>query len=141
MSVDAFTVDAMLDGGIDAARRSRRLLESELRGRVPEQVLEDAELLMTELVANGVRHGGAGDAEALRIRLQGRPGSLRVEVEDPGSNPFRVAPRQADIENGGGIGLQLVDQVARRWGVGQQPPTTVWFELECTCGQIRAASA
>jgi anti-sigma regulatory factor (Ser/Thr protein kinase) len=139
--VDAFTVDATVDGGIDAARRSRRLLEDKLRGRVPEEVLEDAELLTTELVANGVRHGGATDDEALRIRLEGRHGSLRVEVADPGSNPFRVAPRQADIENGGGIGLQLVDQVARRWGVGQQAPTTVWFELECSCGQIRASSA
>ena len=139
--MDAFNVDATLDGGIDAARRSRRLLESELRGRVPEQVLEDAELLTTELVANSVRHGGAGDSEALRIRLHGRPGGLRVEVEDPGSNPFRVAPRQADIENGGGLGLQLVDQVARRWGVGQQPPTTVWFELECACTQVPATPA
>jgi len=138
--VDAFTVDATVDGGIDAARRSRRLLESELRGRVPEAVLEDAELLTTELVANGVRHGGAGDDTALRIRLEGRPGSLRVEVADPGSNPFRVAPREADVENGGGIGLQLVDRVARRWGVGQCAPTTVWFELECRCGQIRAAA-
>ena len=124
-------VDATVGGGIDAARRSRRLLEAELRGRVPEHVLEDAELLTTELVANGVRHGGATDDEALRIRLEGRHGSLRVEVADPGSNPFRVAPRQADIENGGGIGLQLVDRLATRWGVGDGPHTSVWFELDC----------
>jgi anti-sigma regulatory factor (Ser/Thr protein kinase) len=137
----AFTVDATVGGGIDAARRSRRLLESELRDRVPEEVLEDAELLTTELVANGVRHGGAGQDSALRIRLEGRPDGLRVEVADPGSNPFRVAPREADVENGGGIGLQLVDRLARRWGVAQQPPTTVWFELACPCARIRGNPA
>jgi anti-sigma regulatory factor (Ser/Thr protein kinase) len=137
--VEPFTVETTLRGGIDAARRSRRVLEAELRGRVPDDVLEEAELLTTELVANGVRHGGAGSDATLSLRVEGRPGGLRVEVADPGGNPFRVAPRLADVEHGGGLGLQIVDQLARRWGVANQAPTTVWFELDCGCANAAAA--
>jgi hypothetical protein len=35
------------------------------------------------------------------------------------------------MAGGGGIGLNLVDAMASRWGVMRVPRTAVWFELDC----------
>jgi hypothetical protein len=128
--VEPFTVEADLPGGPHAAWRARRLVDSELRGRIPHTVLADVALLVTELVANGVRHGGGGRAAALRLVLEGRPqGQLRVEVVNPGSSG-EVAPRPPDLLGGGGLGLHIVEKVAHRWGVLHEPQTAVWFEVD-----------
>ena len=39
--------------------------------------------------------------------------------------------RPADLGGGGGMGLNLVDTLASRWGVRSIPSTAVWFELDC----------
>jgi anti-sigma regulatory factor (Ser/Thr protein kinase) len=128
--VEPFTVEADLPGGPNAAWRARRLVDSELSGRIPRTVLADVALLVTELVANGVRHGGAGTDAALRLVLEGRPqGRLRVEVGNPGPDGA-VAKRPPDLLGGGGLGLHIVEKVASRWGVLQEPKTAVWFEVD-----------
>jgi len=128
--VEPFTVEADLPGGPNAAWRARRLVDSELSGRVPQTVLADVALLVTELVANGVQHGGAGRDAALRLLLEGRPpGQLRVEVANPGP-AGDVRPRQPDLLGGGGLGLHIVERVASRWGVLTEPRTAVWFEVD-----------
>jgi anti-sigma regulatory factor (Ser/Thr protein kinase) len=129
--MEAFSIEADVAGGPDAARRVRSLVRDQLAGRVPIGLLRDIVLLVTELVANGVRHGGADAGSELRLRLEGGPSALRVEVEDPGHRPEAVLPRATDEAGGGGIGLQLVEQLATRWGVGAGPQTSVWFELDC----------
>jgi anti-sigma regulatory factor (Ser/Thr protein kinase) len=129
--VEAFSIEAHVPGGPDAARRARGLVRRELSGRVPTGVLGDIVLLVTELVANGVRHGGAGSGSELHLRVEGLPSAVRIEVEDPGERPQAVAPRPADERGGGGIGLQLVETLASRWGVGAGPQTSVWFEFDC----------
>jgi anti-sigma regulatory factor (Ser/Thr protein kinase) len=128
--VEPFTVEADLPGGPHAAWRARRLVDSELSGRVPRTVLADVALLVTELVANGVRHGGAGSDAELRLLVEGRPPRrLRVEVANPGSSG-EVAQRQPDLLGGGGLGLHIVERVADRWGVLHGPQTAVWFEVD-----------
>jgi anti-sigma regulatory factor (Ser/Thr protein kinase) len=128
--VEPFTVEADLPGGPNAAWRARRLVDSELSGRVPQTVLADVALLVTELVANGVQHGGAGREAALRLLLEGRPtGQLRVEVANP-SPSGAIQPRPPDLLGGGGLGLHIVERVASRWGVLHEPRTAVWFEVD-----------
>jgi len=123
-------VEADLPGGPHAAWRARRLVDSELSGRIPRTVLADVALLVTELVANSVRHGGADREAALRLLLEGRePGRLRVEVADPGQSGG-FAPREPDLLGGGGLGLHIVERVASRWGVRHEPQTAVWFEVD-----------
>jgi anti-sigma regulatory factor (Ser/Thr protein kinase) len=126
--VDGFLIEADVPGGPGAPRRARGVVRRALAGRVPARLQYDIALLVTELVANGVRHGGADDRSALRLRVDGRPPSLRVEVADPGRG--RVAPRAADLDGGGGLGLHIVDRVANRWGVATGPGTRVWFEVD-----------
>jgi anti-sigma regulatory factor (Ser/Thr protein kinase) len=131
--VERVSLEADVAGGPEAAARARRLVERELSGRLPSRMVEDVSLLVTELVANGVRHGGGSDDDSsLHLLLEGRrPSCLRVEVANPGHVPSAPARRPADLEGGGGIGLNLVERLATRWGVIRWPQTTVWFELDC----------
>jgi two-component sensor histidine kinase len=129
--VEAFCVDADVPGGPHAAARARRLVERELTDRLPVDLLADVCLLVTELVANGVRHGGASTDRSLRLLLEGgRPG-LHVEVVNADHTRGRVAQRDPDLAAGGGIGLHLVERLATRWGVREAAQTAVWFEVDC----------
>jgi anti-sigma regulatory factor (Ser/Thr protein kinase) len=129
--MEAFSVEADIPGGPSAAWRARKVMQDELRGRIPVEMLGDVALLLTELVANGVRHGGAGDDAELHVRFDVRPLALYVEVENPDHVPGRVGLRPPDLVGGGGLGLHIVERVADRWGVRETPRTAVWFELEC----------
>jgi anti-sigma regulatory factor (Ser/Thr protein kinase) len=129
--VEQFCVEAQVTGGPHAAAQARRLVETELGGRLPQPVVDDVALLVTELIANGVRHGGAGTDSALRLLLEGSRPGLHVEVGNPDGGLGAPARRSADMEHGGGIGLNLVETLASRWGVVRDPRTTVWFELDC----------
>jgi hypothetical protein len=132
LCVDQFSVEADLVGGPHAAARARRLVEGALLGRLPRRVVDDVMLLITELVANGVRHGGAGASSSLHLFLQGTRPGLHVEVANPDHHRSgRPARRSADLAGGGGIGLNLVDQLSSRWGVRETPDTAVWFEMDC----------
>ena len=130
--VEPFSVEADVTGGPHAAARARRLVEHELVGRLPRDLVEDVMLLVTELVANGVRHGGADVDSSLFLRLQGGQPGLHVEVVNAdhgrGGAPEQRSP---DLQGGGGIGLNLVDTLASRWGVRNDRKTAVWFELDC----------
>lgn len=130
--VEHFSVQADVTGGPNAAARARRLVEDELLGRLPRPLVDDVMLLVTELVANGVRHGGAGVDSSLQLLLQGRRPGLHVEVVNADrAGADAPARRSADLAGGGGIGLNLVDTLASRWGVRRAPHTAVWFEMDC----------
>ena len=67
----------------------------------------------------------------MHLRLEGRRPCLHVEVANPDVAAGVPARRSPDLAGGGGIGLNLVERLASRWGVIRQPQTTVWFELDC----------
>jgi anti-sigma regulatory factor (Ser/Thr protein kinase) len=136
LRMERFSLEADVRGGPQAAARARRLMQAELGGWLPSHVLSDAALLLTELVANGVRHGGAVAGEALHVRFERRPRALHVEVENPDHTPGRIGLRPPDLIGGGGLGLHIVERVASRWGVREKPRTAVWFELDCDEGDL-----
>jgi hypothetical protein len=125
-----FSRDADISGGPGAAASARRIVETELTGRLPQQLVDDVALLVTELVANGVRHGGGTDS-SLHLWLVGAGPGLHVEVSNPDGALGVPARRPADLSGGGGIGLNLVETLATRWGTRNIPRTAVWFELDC----------
>jgi anti-sigma regulatory factor (Ser/Thr protein kinase) len=116
-------------GGEKAAGHARRVLERWLAHAVPGDRLGDMQLLVTEIVANCVRHGRVGeDGEIdLLVRLNG--GVARVEVRDTG---IQVEPRvkTPDLFGGGGFGMVLVERMSSAWGVDHEPTVVMWFELE-----------
>jgi anti-sigma regulatory factor (Ser/Thr protein kinase) len=122
-------LEATLPVGPDAPATARAALTRWLSGHVPIEVLEDARLLASELVTNSIGHAGLSEEASLRLAVQLRGGALRVEVRDPGTGGI-VAPREPDRVMGGGLGLQLVEQIATRWGVNRTGGTHVWFEVD-----------
>ena len=99
----------------------------ELEGAVPPETMAKLRLLVTELVANSVRHA-RGTPIAVTVLLD--DAIVRAEVSDGGAgfDPPEVDPNPLkDV----GWGLFLVRKIAERWG--SEPQTgTVWFELERT---------
>jgi anti-anti-sigma regulatory factor len=90
-----------------------------------ERLVDDAELVVTELVSNAVRHA-YGDIE-LTVLVSNR--FLHVSVRDGSPTaPRRVLP---DPETGeGGRGLLLLDAVASGWGSRPLPSgKIVWATL------------
>ncbi|MFF3332940.1 ATP-binding protein [Streptomyces sp. NPDC002888] len=82
-----------------------------------------AELLVSELVSNALRHASG----PLRLTLE-RVSDLRCLVSDGTSEPPRPADAGPEDENG--RGLALVDMLAARWGCEYGPEgKSVWFEL------------
>ena len=97
---------------------------------MPRSVIEDAQLLTSELVANAVLHGD-GD---VGLRVNEEPGFVHIEVSDTGEGAPGVTPAvEADT---GGRGLFLVDALSSQWGVTPPHPgsgvKSVWFELRQT---------
>jgi anti-sigma regulatory factor (Ser/Thr protein kinase) len=112
-------------GGPEAAARARRAIAG-LRSDLDPSLLETLRLLVTELVANSVRHAEA-DAVTLRVVVGSR--AVRTEVTDPGPgfDPAETGSPRADHS---GWGLFLVERLAERWGVAKTGGATrVWFEL------------
>ena len=124
-----------------APRAARRLVESCLDG--PEEVVAVAELLVTELVTNSIRHGGGSADHDVEVRIDLDDRRLRIEVCDAGDGvgplepPTRAPPGPRDqrsrepAREQGGFGLLFVDSLADRWGSSRAADgTTVWFELD-----------
>lgn len=88
------------------------------------RLTEVAELLVSEVVTNAVRHAGTGGRVELRRTEQG----VRIDVADHGTGvPVRRTPGPDEIA---GRGLGIVDTLASRWGVEElEGGKVVWFEL------------
>lgn len=111
---------AMLTSG----REARRLLRATLRGWGADHLLDDAQLLTSELVNNAVVHASS----AVRVRLRFADRCLRVEVTDAGAGVLQRQPGSPGDTSG--RGLHLVDALAASWGTSADPDgKVVWFEL------------
>jgi anti-sigma regulatory factor (Ser/Thr protein kinase) len=113
---------------LEAGSRARAAVRSWLSGRVADRLLDDALLIVTELVTNSVRHVESDVAAVVSVRVAVDGDVLRLEVEDCGTGAT-IARRAPDPHNGGGFGLHLVDVLAADWGIDRLPRTRVWVEL------------
>jgi len=114
-----------LERTLDAPRAARSHVQT-FPGLTVEQ-REDATLLVSELVANAVKHGP--DDGVIKLIIESGTGRTRFTVHDPGAAPL---PEMIPSENpgpGGGHGLRIVDTMSDRWGV-EHGSTRVWFELD-----------
>ena len=112
-----------------AASQARAVVNEELGRAVSAKVLEDATLLVSELVTNAVRHAPRAGIPQIELRLKLDPERVRVVVSDPGAG-FVVEPRLPTASESSGWGLYLVDRIADRWGVITKDRSEVWFEID-----------
>jgi anti-sigma regulatory factor (Ser/Thr protein kinase) len=113
----------------EAASQARAVVTHELGPEVSGKVLEDATLLVSELVTNAVRHAPQAGITQVELRLKVEPERVRVVVSDPGRG-FHAAPRLPTASESSGWGLYLVDRIADRWGVITKDRNEVWFEID-----------
>jgi anti-sigma regulatory factor (Ser/Thr protein kinase) len=118
--------EATVPCGPEAPFLARTAVSRWLNGRAHAQLHEDACLLVSELVTNSVRHAGQPVGAPVHIRATAVADVVRIEVHDHGHGPVRPG---APGPRPGGFGLQLVNQLAARWGVSHDHGTRVWFEL------------
>jgi anti-sigma regulatory factor (Ser/Thr protein kinase) len=112
----------------DSAAEARRAL-GEVSDHLTPRRLEDAQLLVSELVTNAIRHAGLDDDDVIRLVVVTTERALRIEVCDPGPG-FDVAEPEPDPARPSGWGLYLVRELSDRWGVERNTETRVWFELD-----------
>jgi hypothetical protein len=108
---------------LTAARRARSLIKRPLRQWGLADLTPAAELVVSELVTNAVRY--AQSKITLRLVLEG---GLFCEVLDDSAALPRLRLAEEDDERG--RGLQVVSQVAKRWGTRRAGSgKVVWCEL------------
>jgi anti-sigma regulatory factor (Ser/Thr protein kinase) len=80
---------------------------------VRQAVIDDAVVIISELVTNAVRHSGALPNASIRVEWQLKPGWLRLQVADDGQ---LVRPRDLHAQGPvGGRGLAIVSALADSW--------------------------
>jgi anti-sigma regulatory factor (Ser/Thr protein kinase) len=113
MADDAsMTARTELPATLLAARRARRFTR---RTMASWQLScgEAADLIVSELVTNAIRHASAGGVGiGLRLELSGT--CRRIEVRDAGPRPPQ--PRVPAGPDESGSGLVIVEALASRWG-------------------------
>ncbi|MGI4894626.1 MAG: ATP-binding protein [Janthinobacterium lividum] len=108
-----------------SARQARTFLREAICSLHHARVVDEAQLLVSELVTNAVRHGGP----PVRVRVD-CDGSAGMQVSVTDGNPHPPVRRDAAPDAEGGRGVALVDIVSDRWGVDHvENGKTVWFVI------------
>lgn len=134
--VPASSSMAVPHGPAGVGRARHRMREQLSRSGVSDAVVDDAVLILSELLSNACRHGrplghaeiGDGDIRAAwRVDKTGR---LTVEVTD-GGGPTRPIPATPSVTARGGRGLNIITSLAQDWGVRDSASgeVTVWAVL------------
>ncbi|MEA2159527.1 MAG: hypothetical protein QOD66_1907 [Solirubrobacteraceae bacterium] len=92
-------------------------------------VRDDALLIVSELATNAVVHSGSEPDDEFELRADLVPSGLRIAVIDPGRSNQTPARRKGDPGHPGGMGLWVVETLARRWGTERHRRLEVWAEL------------
>ena len=113
----------------------------ELAGLASPASIEDAGLLVSELVTNSIRHGQLSAAQDISLRADLEGNTLHVEVRDPGEG-FELQPRIAgEAEHDSGWGLYLVGLLSDRWGFDADGSSMVWFDMPLRRGVVEDSPA
>ena len=130
LSGDGALMSLRLPSRPEAASAARKVLAS-LNGDlhlVSAARLRDAQLLLSELVANAVRDS---ERDSLTVDVSATATALHVDVGNRGIGFDPLALTPPSFDRGGGWGRRIVDVVAHRWGAASTDGDMhVWFEVD-----------
>jgi serine phosphatase RsbU (regulator of sigma subunit)/anti-sigma regulatory factor (Ser/Thr protein kinase) len=129
-----------LEPELQSVRQARALIRDPLKRWGLEDLIDNSELLVSELVTNAIRYANG----EIMLRLILEPDSLTVEVHDSSPALPRVLQADKDAENG--RGLHVVSLMASKWGVRRTAGgKVVWCEqqvpAEVAAAMLAAANA
>ncbi len=110
--------------------RVRKAVVADLMARAfPRDLVDEAEIVTSELVSNAIRHARPLVDGTVRVRWKVKGETVEVEVTDGGGEtPPRPAPRVLWATSG--RGLRIVRSVSHEWGVSDEKGNvTVWAAL------------
>jgi anti-sigma regulatory factor (Ser/Thr protein kinase) len=110
-----------------------------LDGITPE-LLDKAQLITSELITNGLRHGDTETGAPIRFSARLHPSFLRIEVANPAAAASRPAMQPRGQLRSSGYGLIIVDALADRWGSDVGDDVRVWCELDHETAPAGAAT-
>ena len=115
---------------MSSAVNSRRALVSELRAAgVDPVVVDECEIVVSELVTNAVRHAKPLADGKIRVNWSVRAGVVEIDVTD-GGGPTSPRPAPTSVWSAGGRGLRIVGSLAHEWGVRENAAgSTVWVSM------------
>jgi anti-sigma regulatory factor (Ser/Thr protein kinase) len=107
-----------------SSARAARTMALPVLAELPGPVAEDALLVVSELITNGLVH--ARTEIELHVRVQRN--SVFIAVRDESARPLEL--KDAAPLDTGGRGLHIVEALAERWGVHTEPQgKVVWCQL------------
>jgi anti-sigma regulatory factor (Ser/Thr protein kinase) len=108
-----------------AVRQARAATAAVLRRwQCTQGCIDDAVLIVSEMVTNAIQHGRG----RIRLRLRRMANLLRLEVRDSSPELPSVLPANPDAESG--RGLRIVSELSSRWGTTRViRGKVVWAEL------------
>lgn len=114
----------------DASAEARRVVVADLEARdVPEAIIDEAELVLSELVANSLRHAGPLSDGTMRVHWKAKNDIVEIEVSDGGGQSVPAVRRAAPWAPSG-RGLRIVRSLAHEWGVIEDRGIiTVWAAI------------
>lgn len=119
------SLDVSFPATSQAPEAARRAVD-EFAAELDEEQRFNLRLLVSELVANAVRHGHLRDGASVRLSARKGPERIHFEITDDGEGfDWKGGSSSSD----GGRGLPLVAALADRWGLTFDGGTTAWFEL------------
>jgi anti-sigma regulatory factor (Ser/Thr protein kinase) len=113
-----------IPNGPEAPAAARAFVRS-ASDRLPGPVIDDACLVVSELVTNSHKHAGIPEGSPIQVTLDLSGDRLRLEVID--HSIFDPTPETTEELREGKWGLSLVDRIAKRWG--RHSEGGVWVEL------------
>jgi anti-sigma regulatory factor (Ser/Thr protein kinase) len=121
-----------------ASREARYVARAVLQDwDVATGLVDDAVLVISELVTNAVRH--AGTATTLELEIGQTGDRLRIALIDGDATEPR--PRSAGAGAEDGRGLAILAALSDRWGIEPlQGGKRVWWEVDLDAGYADAAT-
>ncbi len=96
---------------------------------IRQEVIDDAVLVLSELVANAVEHGHPDQQGRIEVSWCIHDGYVRISVHDAGQAPD-LRPVQVPDDAVSGRGLSIVDYICRSWDVEHDAGLRITAELD-----------
>lgn len=130
MARELYVVGIRLSAAPAAAGQSRTFVRRTLQNWQCHALVDDAELVVSELVTNAVKATGSAGAGIVGVQLRLTGGHLYVEVWDE-CDGSPVVAESADDYAESGRGLVLVGSGSEEWGVHRSTEggKVVWAKL------------